>query len=88
MQLTEKHREYWHRNLAITGILLLIWFVVTFVMGYFAIPLAQITFFGWPLSFYMAAQGSLIVYVVLIWIYARYMNKLDIEYGVQEGEDE
>jgi putative solute:sodium symporter small subunit len=88
MQLTEKHREYWHRNLAITAILLLIWFVVTFVMGYFAIPLAQITFFGWPLSFYMAAQGSLIVYVVLIWVYARYMNKLDIEYGVQEGEDE
>jgi putative solute:sodium symporter small subunit len=36
----------------------------------------------------MSAQGSLIVYVVLIWIYARYMNKLDIEYGVQEGEDE
>ena len=88
MQLTEKHREYWHRNLVITGVLLLIWFVVTFVMGYFAIPLAQITFFGWPLSFYMMAQGSLIVYVVLIWIYARYMNKLDIEYGVQEGEDE
>ena len=88
MQLTEKHREYWHRNLLITGILLLIWFVVTFVMGYYAIPLAQITFFGWPLSFYMAAQGSLIVYVVLIWIYARYMNKLDIEYDVHEGEDE
>jgi putative solute:sodium symporter small subunit len=88
MQLTEKHREYWHRNLVITGVLLLIWFVVTFVMGYFAIPLAQITFFGWPLSFYMAAQGSLIVYVVLIWIYARYMNKLDTEYDVHEGEDE
>jgi putative solute:sodium symporter small subunit len=61
---------------------------VTFVMGYFAIPLAQITLFGWPLSFYMAAQGSLIVYVVLIWVYARYMNKLDSEYHVQEGEDE
>jgi putative solute:sodium symporter small subunit len=88
MQLTEKHREYWHRNLVITGVLLLIWFVVTFVMGYFAIPLAQITLFGWPLSFYMAAQGSLIVYVVLIWVYARYMNKLDSEYHVQEGEDE
>jgi len=88
MQLSEKHREYWRRNLVLTTILLIIWFVVTFVMGYFAIPLAKINFFGWPLSFYMAAQGSLIVYVVLIWIYARYMNKLDIEYGVNEGEDE
>jgi putative solute:sodium symporter small subunit len=36
----------------------------------------------------MAAQGSLIVYVVLIWVYARYMNKLDTEYDVHEGEDE
>ena len=88
MQLSEKHLEYWRRNLVLTTVLLIIWFVVTFVMAYFAIPLAKINFFGWPLSFYMAAQGSLIVYVVLIWIYARYMNKLDIEYGVNEGEDE
>ena len=45
-------------------------------------------FAGWPLSFYMAAQGSLIIYVVIIWFYARYMNNLDKEYGVHEGEDE
>ena len=88
MQLTEKHREYWHRNLIITSVLLLVWFVVTYVIGWFSTPLARITFFGWPLSFYMMAQGSLIVYVVLIGIYARYMNKLDIEYDVHEGEDE
>jgi len=36
----------------------------------------------------MSAQGSLIVYVALIWYYQHYMNKLDIEYGVEEGEDE
>jgi putative solute:sodium symporter small subunit len=86
MQLTEKHREYWHRNLVITGVLLLIWFVVTFVMGYFAIRLAQITIFGWPLSFYMAAQGSLIIYVLIIWYYARRMGRLDREYDVAEGD--
>ncbi|GAB4482957.1 MAG: DUF4212 domain-containing protein [Burkholderiaceae bacterium] len=87
MQLTEKHREYWRRNLNITIVLLAIWFVVTFVMAYFARPLAEINFFGWPLSFYMGAQGSLIVYVVIIWYYARKMRQLDIEYGVEEGED-
>lgn len=87
MQLTEKHREYWRRNLNLTIVLLAIWFVVTFVMAYFARPLAEINFFGWPLSFYMGAQGSLIVYVVIIWYYARKMHQLDIEYGVQEGED-
>jgi putative solute:sodium symporter small subunit len=88
MELSEKHREYWHRNLLITAILLFIWFVVTFVEGWYARELNAFTIFGFPFGFYMSAQGSLIVYVVLIWIYARYMNKLDIEYGVQEGEDE
>jgi putative solute:sodium symporter small subunit len=86
LQLTEKHREYWRRNMNLTLVLLAIWFVVTFVMAYFAIPLAEINFFGWPLSFYMAAQGSLIIYVVVIWFYARKMHQFDEEYGVDEGE--
>ena len=46
------------------------------------------SFFGWPFSFYMGAQGSLIVYCLIIWFYARYMNNLDIEYGVDEEEEE
>ena len=86
MQLTEKHRQYCSRSLKITGVLLPMWFVVTFVMAYFAIPLSEITFFGWPLSFYMAAQGSLIVYVVILYYYARKMRQLDVEYGVDEGD--
>ncbi len=86
IQITEKHKEYWQRNLRLTGVLLFIWFVATFVMGYFARDLASITIFGWPLSFYMAAQGSLIIYVVIIWYYARAMGKLDDEYGVAEGD--
>jgi len=86
MELSEKHREYWRRNLSLTAVLLAIWFVVTFVLGYFAIPLASIDFFGWPLSFYMAAQGSLIVYVLLIWFYARRMGELDRQYDVAEGD--
>ncbi len=88
MQLTEKHREYWSKNLVITAILLVIWFVATFVVGWYARELNQISFLGFPLGFYMAAQGSLIIYVALIWFYAIYMNKLDRRYGVHEGEDD
>ena len=87
MQLTEKHHEYWRKNLVITAILLLVWFVVTFVEAWYARELNQYSFLGFPLGFYMSAQGSLAIYVVLIGIYAWYMNRLDIQYGVDEGDD-
>jgi len=61
---------------------------VTFVMGFFARELNGITILGFPLGFYMSAQGSLIIYVAIIWYYAHYMNNLDKEYGVHEGEEE
>jgi putative solute:sodium symporter small subunit len=88
MQLTQRHQEYWHKNLTVTAILLAIWFVVTFVVGWFAREINQITFLGFPLAFYMGAQGALIIYVLIIWYYAHYMNKLDIEYDVHEGEED
>ncbi|MBX3605692.1 MAG: DUF4212 domain-containing protein [Piscinibacter sp.] len=84
-QLSERHHQYWRKNLRITSILLAIWFVVTYVVGYFARDL-NFNFFGWPFSFWVASQGSLVVYVLIIWFYARYMNKLDQEHGVAEGE--
>jgi len=86
MQLTAKHNEYWHKNLVITGILLSVWFVATFVEAWFARELNSITFLGFPLGFYMSAQGSLIIYVALIGIYALLMRKLDLEYNVDEGD--
>jgi len=88
MQLSEKHQEYWQRNLRLTAILLAIWFVVTFVVIYFAPQLNEIVILGFPFAFYMGAQGSLIIYVLIIWFYARRMNQLDNEYGVQEGEEQ
>ncbi len=85
MQLTEAQRHYWQKNLRLTSVLLAIWFVVTFVVGYFARDL-NFSFFGWPFSFWVGAQGALIVYVLLIWFYARAMNKLDQEHGVAEED--
>lgn len=86
MELSARHREYWHKNLVITAILLAIWFVATFVEAWYARELNNYTFLGFPLGFYMSAQGSLIIYVVIIWIYAKYMGKLDKEYNVDEGD--
>ena len=86
MQLSEKHHEYWRKNLALTAVLLAIWFLVTFVEAWFARDLNQITFFGWPLAFWFSAQGSLAIYVIIIGVYAWRMSKLDKEYGVDEGD--
>jgi putative solute:sodium symporter small subunit len=88
MQLTQNHIDYWQKNLRITAVLLVIWFIATFVVAWYAIPLAEINIFGWPLSFYMAAQGSLIIYVLIIGFYALKMRALDNEHGVHEGEIE
>jgi len=81
----ERHRRYWRKNLRLTAALLAVWFVVTFVIGYFAREL-DFSFFGWPFSFWVAAQGALIVYVAIVWFYARRMERLDREYGVAEEE--
>ncbi len=86
MQLSDKHQEYWRKNLVVTAVLMAIWFVATFVVGWYARELNNFSFLGFPFGFYMAAQGSLIIYVVIIWFYARYMNRLDVEYNVDEEE--
>ncbi len=87
MQLTDSHKQYWQKNMRITGLLLFIWFVVTYVVSFMARELS-FTFFGWPFSFWMGAQGSLVIYVLLIAYYAHYMNNLDKEYDCAEVEEE
>ena len=87
MQLTELQEQYWQKNLNVTAKLMGVWFVVTFVVTFFARDLS-FNFFGWPFSFWMASQGSLIFYVLIIWYYASYMNKIDQEHGVAEEEGE
>jgi putative solute:sodium symporter small subunit len=89
MQLTAKHHEYWRKNLVVTAILFVVWFIFTFVEIWFARELnSSMTFLGFPLAFYFSAQGSLAIYVALIGIYALIMKKLDKEYGVDEGDIE
>jgi putative solute:sodium symporter small subunit len=87
MSSDSRRQEYWSKNLRITAILLGLWFVVTYVIGWFARDLS-FNFFGWPFAFWVGAQGALVVYVWIIWYYASYMNRLDREFGVDEGEEE
>lgn len=77
-------RRYWRKNLVVTASLLTVWFVVTFVVSYFARELS-FSFFGWPFSFWMAAQGALIVYVLIVGGYAWFMNRADVAHGVNEA---
>jgi putative solute:sodium symporter small subunit len=72
----------------LTALLIAVWFAVTFCVGYFARELSEIRFLGWPLSFYLAAQGALIIYVGIVWIYAWRMRALDKAFGVREESDE
>ena len=79
----ETHRRYWRKNRIVIALLLLIWFIATFGVSYFARSL-NFKFFGWPFSFWMGAQGALGVYCLIIGFYAWYMNRLDTEHGVEE----
>jgi putative solute:sodium symporter small subunit len=84
MQVDEaNYRRYWSRNLRMTAMLLCAWFVVTFVVVFFARDL-DFSFFGWPFSFWVGAQGALVVYLAIVGGYAWYMDRLDHEHGVAE----
>jgi len=87
MKLVQKQKVYWQRNLRITALLFVLWFLVTFVVSYFARELNGISIFGFPFGFYMGAQGALLIYLAIIWYYARYMNALDQKYGGRDGGD-
>ncbi len=75
---------YWKKTRQLTIVLLIIWLIVTFVLSWFAPWLNQWQFLGFPLGFYMAAQGSLFLYLLMIWIYNRRMRQLDDEFGIND----
>lgn len=87
MRIKSRSQEYWSKNLRLTGALLLVWAAVTFIPIIWARDLNEFDFFGWPLAFYMGAQGAPVAYLVLIWLYARIMDMLDREYGSRQREE-
>ena len=84
----ERRRAYWRANLKILAVLLTIWFVVSYGFGImFAAPLNtfNVPGTGYPVGFWFAQQGSIYVFVILIFVYVRIMNRLDREFEVDEG---
>ncbi len=75
---------YWSRTSSLMWLMLAIWAVFSFGIHFFVTPLNEIRFFGFPLGFYMASQGSLIVFVVILFWFARRQNAIDAEFGVSE----
>ncbi len=84
-----KHARYWRENLRLVAICLVVWFVVSFGCGIFLVDfLNRFTFGGFKLGFWFAQQGSIYVFVVLIFVYAACMARIDKKYDVDEDGDE
>ena len=78
-------RLRWHASQRLTAGLLAIWFVVTFGIAFYARELGG-RVGGWPFSFWVAAQGAPLVYVVLTWAYARLTDRLDATFGATQDD--
>ncbi|MFC5509742.1 DUF4212 domain-containing protein [Massilia jejuensis] len=76
-RLVAARAVHWHRTRRLTFLLLALWLATGFCTVYFARELAGITVFGWPLSFYMAAQGAALVCLAIIGVYAWCMRRFD-----------
>ncbi len=83
----ESNEAYWRANLKLGALLLAIWFLVSFGFGILLVePLNRISFFGFKLGFWWAQQGSIYVFIALIFVYAWAMKRLDRRYDVHEDE--
>ncbi|HKW82257.1 MAG TPA: DUF4212 domain-containing protein [Burkholderiaceae bacterium] len=83
--LDELEQRLWRRRMRATGWLLAVWFAVTFGVTFFAREL-DVVVFGWPLSFWVAAQGALLVYMALVVVFAGRMGRVDEERDAPAGE--
>ena len=83
----QRRRDYWRENLRIMAWLLAVWFLVSYGCGIlFVDQLNKISLGGFQLGFWIAQQGSIYVFVVLIFVYVRLMNKLDQKYGFDKED--
>lgn len=84
----EMLQSYWRRNIGLTLTLLSVWFVVGYIISIILAPwLNNFTFLGAPLGYWMAQNGAIYVFILLILIYAVRMNRIDEEFGVEEQEN-
>ncbi len=84
--MADDRAAHWHRTKRLMIITLSIWFIFAFLVHWFAHLLNNFSFLGFPLGFYMAAQGSLVVFVVLIFLSNKAQDKIDRDCGVAEDQ--
>jgi putative solute:sodium symporter small subunit len=83
--ITNNSKTYWKTNLKYLAILLLVWFIVSFLFGIIlAETLNQFKIGGFPLVFWFAHQGAIYTFVILIFVYVYLMNRLDKKFDVDE----
>ena len=84
MSNKEKH---WEKTRGLMIITLIIWFIFSILIFVFGEEMNTVSFLGYPLAYYMSAQGSIIIFVVLIFWFANRQEKIDEEFGFTEKED-
>ncbi len=80
----QKLETYWKENRNLVLTMLGIWFAVSYLLQFFSSALNGVVIAGFPLGYYMGSQGALIIFVVMIFVYAKKMNDLDKKYNVEE----
>lgn len=86
--IAASNARHWRRTRTLTFSLLLIWATATFLVVFFARELSGMTLFGWPLSFYMAAQGLVVIYLIIVAVYTWQMRRFDREAALTAGEQQ
>lgn len=84
--MTSDSGRHWARTSTLMWIMFALWVLFSFVVHFFVESLNAITFLGFPLGFYMAAQGSLVIFVVMLVVYAKRQDTIDREEGVAEDQ--
>jgi len=79
-----KSDAYWRKTRRLTFSLLFVWVFTTFGLTWFARDANEILILGFPLGFYMAAQGTFVIYLLIIWWYNRQMIRIDAEFGIED----
>lgn len=83
------NQAYWRANIRLMLTLLAVWFIVSFGFGILLVDwLNQFSFFGFKMGFWWAQQGSIYVFVVLIFVYSAKMKRIDREYGVADDDED
>ena len=87
MSENQQREAHWNKTRNLMIIHLVIWFVFAFVVHWFAKDLNSSSFIGFPLGYYMASQGSLLAFVIQLFVFVKQQDKIDRQFGMAEDDD-